>query len=70
MTVKLNGIIFRKAELDKDFEKVYTRVFEKMYEMNFFSNEDVLEIFGDVSGWRRLVNGTGSVEGVEDVMEW
>ena len=50
MTVKLNGIIFRKAELDKDFEKVYTRVFEKMYEMNFFSNEDVLEIFGDVSG--------------------
>jgi len=50
MTVKLNGIIFRKAELDEDFEKVYTRVFEKMYEINFFSNEDVLEIFGDVSG--------------------
>lgn len=50
MTAKLNGIILRKAELDKDFEKVYSRVFEKIFEVRFLSDEDFLEIFGDVSG--------------------
>ena len=50
VTTKLGGVILRKAELDADFEKVYTKVFEKMVEVEFLGSEDFLEIFGEVSG--------------------
>lgn len=50
MTAKLSGIILRKAELDGDFDKVYSKVFEKMVEVQFFGQEDILEILGNVGG--------------------
>lgn len=50
VTTKLNGIIFRKAEIGKDFESVYLKVFEKMVEMEIFGFETILEVLGDVGG--------------------
>lgn len=53
MTTKFSGIIFRKAELEGSFEKVYSRVIEKMVEFQFFGNnesENLLEIFGEAGG--------------------
>lgn len=51
MTTKFSGVILRKAELENNFEKVYSRVFEKMVEFQFFGNsENVLEIFGESGG--------------------
>ena len=49
-TMKLSGIILRKAEFENNFEGVYTRVFEKMVELEVFGTEDVLEIFGSMGG--------------------
>jgi hypothetical protein len=48
--MKLSGIILRKAEFENNFEGVYTRVFEKMVELEVFGTEDVLEIFGSMGG--------------------
>ncbi|MEM5766524.1 MAG: hypothetical protein QW423_02750 [Candidatus Aenigmatarchaeota archaeon] len=48
--VKLNGAILRKAEMEKDFEKVYTRIFEHMVKMEALGFRDVVEIFGDLGG--------------------
>jgi len=53
MTTKFSGIIFRKAELEGSFEKVYSRVIEKMVEFQFFDSnggENLLEIFGEAGG--------------------
>jgi hypothetical protein len=53
MTTKFSGIIFRKAELEGSFEKVYSRVIEKMVEFQFFGSSDgenLLEIFGEAGG--------------------
>ena len=53
MTTKFSGIIFRKAELEGSFEKVYSRVIEKMVEFQFFgsnSGGNLLEIFGEAGG--------------------
>ena len=50
VTTKLGGVILRKAELEADFEKVYTKVFQKMVEVEFFGSDDFLEIFGEVGG--------------------
>lgn len=53
MTTKFSGIIFRKAELEGSFEKVYSRVIEKMVEFQFFGSnesENLLEIFGEAGG--------------------
>jgi len=50
LTAKLGGVILRKAEIDKNFEKVYTKVFEKFFEINAFEVEDFLEIFGSTGG--------------------
>ena len=46
MNSKLNGAILKKAELEKNFEKVYLKVFEKMIEVEGLGS-DLLEIFGD-----------------------
>lgn len=50
LTTKLSGAILKKAELDDDFEKVYTKVFEKIFEVNVLETEDFLEIFGSIGG--------------------
>lgn len=51
MTTKFSGVLFRKAELDNNFEKVYTRFVEKMVEFEIFGNsENILEIFGETGG--------------------
>lgn len=46
ITSKFSGIILKKAELDNDFERVYSRVFEKMANIE----EDILEVLGNVGG--------------------
>lgn len=48
ITAKLNGIIFKKAELEKNFKKVYLEVFEKMFEIEEF--DELLKILGDLGG--------------------
>ena len=52
LTVKLGGIILRKAEFENNFEKIYLKVFEKMVEIEAVENMEFnfLEILGDVSG--------------------
>lgn len=48
--VKLSGAILRKAEMEKDFEKVYTRVFKNLIEMEVLGFRDVVEILGNLGG--------------------
>lgn len=45
LATKINGILFKKAEIEKDF-KIYEELFE-----NFFENEEsIIEILGNVGG--------------------
>jgi hypothetical protein len=48
--MNMNGVILRKAEMEKDFEKVYTRVFEHMVKMEVLGFRDVVEILGNLGG--------------------
>lgn len=50
LTTKLSGAILRKAEMENDFDKVYSKVFEKMVEVEFFGDDDFLSILGNVGG--------------------
>lgn len=52
ITVNFSGAILRKAEFENSFDKVYSRVIEKMTQFEFVpsGNENVLEIFGMVGG--------------------
>jgi len=50
LTAKLGGIIFRKAELENDFEKVYLKFFEKIVEIQIKESEELLEVLGNVGG--------------------
>jgi hypothetical protein len=50
MTSKLSGIIFRKALMENNIEKVYERVFEQITIKDFENDVHILEIFGDVGG--------------------
>ena len=47
---KLSGIIWRKALLDDNFDKVYSKVFEEIAVNKFESEINILEIFGEVGG--------------------
>ncbi len=50
---KLVGVILRKAELQKDFKKVYLQAMRKIFEIEAFGELDeidFLQIFGDVGG--------------------
>jgi len=47
---KLSGIIFKKADMEKNFERVYTKVFEDMVKVNLGSEIHILEVLGDVGG--------------------
>jgi len=50
MMLKLSGVIFKKAQMEKSFEKVYNEVFTKMITSDFETDMDMLEIFGNVGG--------------------
>ncbi|MEM5879385.1 MAG: hypothetical protein QXU74_02750 [Candidatus Aenigmatarchaeota archaeon] len=50
LLVKMSGAILRKAEMEKDFEKVYIRVFENLIEMEVLGFRDVVEILGNLGG--------------------
>ena len=50
MVLKLSGIIYRKAQMENNFEKVYDQVFAKMITTDFETDMDMLEIFGNVGG--------------------
>jgi hypothetical protein len=50
MTSKLSGALFRKAIMEKSFEKVYERVFVQISTKVFEDDVHILEIFGDVGG--------------------
>ncbi len=50
---KLVGIIFVKAEIENDFEKVYLNAMRKIFEIEFvgeFDEIDFLQIFGEIGG--------------------
>lgn len=49
VTVHLGGVILRKAELH-GFDTVYTKVFEKIAQMEVLGGEEFLEILGEVGG--------------------
>jgi hypothetical protein len=50
MTVKLNGIVFRKAEFEGSLSRVYSKVFERMVELEIEGNEDITDILGERGG--------------------
>lgn len=50
MMFKLSGAIFKKAQMENNFEKVYDQVFTKTMTTEFESDIDMLEIFGNVGG--------------------
>ena len=50
MMLKLSGVIYRKAQMENNFEKVYNQVFSKMVTTDFETDMDMLEIFGNVGG--------------------
>jgi len=50
MMFKLSGVIFKKAQMENNFEKVYNQVFVKSITTEFESDMDMLEIFGNVGG--------------------
>ena len=50
MMFKLSGVIFKKAQMENNFEEVYNRVFTKAITTDFESDMDMLEIFGNVGG--------------------
>ncbi len=50
MTIKLSGIIFRKALLEDNWTKVYENVFHEMMNNEFEDEMSFLKIFGDCGG--------------------
>ena len=50
MMFKLSGAMFKKAEMEKNFEKVYNQFFDKTFNCEFETDTDMLEIFGNVGG--------------------
>ena len=50
LLVKMSGAILRKAEMEDNFERVYTRVLEQMVRMEVVGFGDVVEILGETGG--------------------
>ena len=50
MAVKLNGVALRKAEFDGNFSRVYSKIFERMVEVEALGNSDLLNILGEKGG--------------------
>ena len=50
MMVEVSGSILRQAEWEQNFKKTYTRVFEKIMELEFTGNPEVLQVLGNLGG--------------------
>jgi len=50
LIVKMSGAILRKAEMEDNFERVYTKVLEQMVRMEVVGFGDVVEILGETGG--------------------
>lgn len=50
MAIEVSGSILRQAEWEKDFIKTYTRVFEKIMELQYSGNPEVLQVLGNLGG--------------------
>lgn len=50
LLVKMSGAIFRKAEMENNFEKVYTEVFEHIIRMEVAGFRDIVEVLGETGG--------------------
>ena len=50
MAIEVSGSILRQAEWGKDFTKTYTRVFEKIAELQYTGNPEVLHVLGNLGG--------------------
>ena len=49
-TSKLSGIILKKAELENNFAAVYSKVFERMNQLQAANNDELLFVLGDIGG--------------------
>ena len=50
ITSKLSGIILRKAELEGNFDGVYSLVFERMYSIESVEGDEFLAVLGEIGG--------------------
>ena len=50
MVGDVSGSILRQAEWEEDLQKTYTRVFEKIMELQFTEGAEVLEVLGNLGG--------------------
>lgn len=46
----LSGVIFKKAELENNYRQIYSKVFEKILEIEVSGKEEVLEVLGNIGG--------------------
>ena len=49
-TSKLSGIILKKAELENNFEGVYSKVFERMFQLQASNGDELLFVLGEIGG--------------------
>ena len=49
-TSKLSGIILKKAELENNFAAVYSKVFERMNQLQAANNDELLFVLGEIGG--------------------
>ena len=50
MAIEVSGSILRQAEWERDFTKTYTRVFQKIMELQYTGNPEVLQVLGNLGG--------------------
>jgi hypothetical protein len=50
LTTKLGGIILKKAELEDNFDGVYSKVFERMLEIEHLGGDEFLTVLGNIGG--------------------
>ncbi len=50
MMMKLSGVIYSKAMIENNFQKVYGRVFDMMADDSFMNEMNILEVLGNVGG--------------------
>ena len=50
MVIEVSGSILRQAEWERNFTKTYTRVFEKIAELQYTGNPEVLQVLGNLGG--------------------
>jgi hypothetical protein len=50
LTTNLGGIILKKAELENNFDRVYSMVFQKMYDLEEVEGDEFLLVLGEIGG--------------------